>query len=281
MDSISTFMDFLTKHLTVTPRQLKVVPQVSDIGFLPHKDSIVSRVFGTYNFSFILCGEGFYTFKGKRFPVAAPCVITQWPGEPMFYGPDKEWSEVYIIYPESAGAWLTEQHLFVENRFKWDIRHGDRVADNAQQLYEILTGSESAGWADRVDMLVQTMIMESLFDQELPLTGRHEEAIREIARRMRAEPQKFYDHAQIADNLGISISGFRNYFLLYMKVPPGEYLLKCRINASCRMLAETRMPIGETAVKCGFRDQLYFSRRFRQETGMTPSDYRRLHRMVF
>lgn len=54
-----------------------------------------------------------------------------------------------------------------------------------------------------------------------------------------------------------------------------EYHTNLRINAACRWLISTLMPVGEVAAKVGYNDALYFSRRFRAVTGMSPSEYRR------
>ena len=53
-----------------------------------------------------------------------------------------------------------------------------------------------------------------------------------------------------------------------------EYLRTVRIQHACRLLREGDRTVAETAAACGFRDALYFSRVFREETGLSPRDYR-------
>ena len=48
--------------------------------------------------------------------------------------------------------------------------------------------------------------------------------------------------------------------------------------AAQRLLAETSMPIGEVAAQSGFQDMFYFSRRFRLESGLSPTQYRKRYR---
>jgi AraC-like DNA-binding protein len=45
-----------------------------------------------------------------------------------------------------------------------------------------------------------------------------------------------------------------------------------------RLLVETSMSIGEIAKQCTERDASAFSKRFRNWTGMSPTQYRRMHR---
>ena len=44
---------------------------------------------------------------------------------------------------------------------------------------------------------------------------------------------------------------------------------------ACRLLRTTTLGVSEIAARLGFGDALYFSRRFRQKTGSSPSQYRK------
>jgi AraC-like DNA-binding protein len=53
-----------------------------------------------------------------------------------------------------------------------------------------------------------------------------------------------------------------------------ELLGNARLKKARELLVFTDSRISEIAFSCGFEDNAYFSRRFRQVTGMTPGDYR-------
>ncbi len=55
---------------------------------------------------------------------------------------------------------------------------------------------------------------------------------------------------------------------------PKQYITKLRMQKAQQLLPDPSQSIGEIAWKCGFADQNYFSRVFRNETGETPSAYR-------
>lgn len=55
----------------------------------------------------------------------------------------------------------------------------------------------------------------------------------------------------------------------------GQLITKLRVAAASRMLLETRTPISEIALACGFFDQSAFTRAFRSATGVTPSQFRK------
>ncbi len=50
-----------------------------------------------------------------------------------------------------------------------------------------------------------------------------------------------------------------------------------RIRNAQSLLLRSTLSIKEISYMVGFRDQLYFSRVFRQETGMSPRAFRRAH----
>lgn len=58
-------------------------------------------------------------------------------------------------------------------------------------------------------------------------------------------------------------------------ITPGKYLLGVRVRHARRLLAQTREPLKQIAIHCGFSCANYFGRVFRHETGCTPAQYRR------
>ena len=59
-----------------------------------------------------------------------------------------------------------------------------------------------------------------------------------------------------------------------------EYFGRLKINAARRMIRTGRYNFTQIAALCGFQSVHYFSRRFRQLTGMSPSEYAQSVRML-
>lgn len=57
--------------------------------------------------------------------------------------------------------------------------------------------------------------------------------------------------------------------------PPHSYVQRRRIARAQNLLQETRTPIAELALDCGFSSQAHFTTVFRQATGATPAAFRR------
>jgi len=59
-----------------------------------------------------------------------------------------------------------------------------------------------------------------------------------------------------------------------------EYFGALKIQAARRMIREGRLNFTQIAARLGFQSPHYFSRRFRQATGMSPSEYERSVKML-
>ena len=53
-----------------------------------------------------------------------------------------------------------------------------------------------------------------------------------------------------------------------------EYLTNIRIDKAKELLSETDMSIKEVCATCGYTDPNYFSRSFKKNVGVTPTEYK-------
>ncbi len=97
----------------------------------------------------------------------------------------------------------------------------------------------------------------------------------EFIRANYAEDIKVQD---IADYVGISRNYLATLFQRILKTSPNEYLARFRITRSKEQLTITDLPISTIASVCGYRDSLVFSKAFKQQVGMTPTQYRKTNR---
>ncbi|MBI4978721.1 MAG: helix-turn-helix transcriptional regulator [Spirochaetes bacterium] len=98
-----------------------------------------------------------------------------------------------------------------------------------------------------------------------------ESALREIQRRI-AEPA--IDVGQLAGLSGLNRSYFIRLFKSRVGVPPRQYFLRLKVEASQPLLSRTELPVHKIADDFGFADQFHFSRIFKKWTGVSPRTYR-------
>lgn len=78
----------------------------------------------------------------------------------------------------------------------------------------------------------------------------------------------------VARQHGLSPSHFRQLFQKHFGVPPRTYLRQARIGKACRLMMGSSMTLSEIAVAVGFESVHSFSKAFRAEEGISPSEYR-------
>ncbi len=84
------------------------------------------------------------------------------------------------------------------------------------------------------------------------------------------------DLAQLA---GQSVSAFSRAFHRHTGVPFVQYVNRLRIESACQMLIADEANITEACFQSGFNNVSNFNRQFRAMKGMSPSEFRTLHRM--
>ncbi|MCC2253797.1 AraC family transcriptional regulator [Ruminococcus sp. CLA-AA-H200] len=82
----------------------------------------------------------------------------------------------------------------------------------------------------------------------------------------------------VAAYVGISRSHLFRSFQSYLRQSPKEYLTEYRIKQACRLLRETGLSVSAIAYSVGFENNLYFSKAFRKQKGISPSEYRKAKR---
>lgn len=82
---------------------------------------------------------------------------------------------------------------------------------------------------------------------------------------------------QMARQVGLSASHFRQRFRAWLGVPPGRHLHRLRLQEAMRLLRETDLPIKTIAQRLTYTDLPNFYRAFRAAVGITPARYRSRH----
>ncbi|MDN4603275.1 AraC family transcriptional regulator [Paenibacillus sp. F6_3S_P_1C] len=105
----------------------------------------------------------------------------------------------------------------------------------------------------------------------------HQETIRSTADYIRRHCTQPLSLADMAGTAGYSVYYFNRMFKSIMGVPPGRYLLDCRILVAKRMLVDSGLSVKQIASQCGFTHSSYFIRMFRDYIGMTPQQFRLMY----
>jgi two-component system, response regulator YesN len=132
---------------------------------------------------------------------------------------------------------------------------------------------ESANFQEIKDILF--CFTEQMAERIFSFQGvRHFSAIKKAERYIWENYTKKIGLKEIADAAGLSSSYFSSIFKDEMGENLSNYLNRLRIEKAAAMLTSTNIPISKIAAACGFEDQSWFSKIFKNNTGFTPGKYR-------
>lgn len=85
-----------------------------------------------------------------------------------------------------------------------------------------------------------------------------------------------FSSSMLAQELAISVSQLNKKLKAITDYPSSTYILQVKLTYAKKILLNSNNNISEVATECGIYDVNYFSRIFKRETGLTPSQFRRL-----
>jgi two-component system response regulator YesN len=80
---------------------------------------------------------------------------------------------------------------------------------------------------------------------------------------------------QVANQVSVNYTYFSEMFKKYTKINFNKYLTLLRIEESKKLLEKGCYKVYEVATRSGFGDEKYFMKKFKEETGMSPTQYRK------
>jgi AraC-like DNA-binding protein len=270
-------MDYFSTTLHGIQRGYQGSLRLHKIGYIPHKENWIRYAYSTFNFSFILSGNGKYQYADREYPVVAPCVILQRPGQYVEYGPFTWWEEAHIAYEGWGEAHILNSGLALPDVHVWKINRFDGVLGWLHQIADCAHRFSARGVADQLDRLSQAMIIESWQQDDPVKPTARERVVQDIRGIIEERFMEQLDFAGLASRHGMSDSTFRRSWSQHNMLTPHQYQTQLRMREACRLLVRSKTGIGRIAEMVGYDDVLYFSRRFRQMHGMSARHYRQMY----
>ena len=106
---------------------------------------------------------------------------------------------------------------------------------------------------------------------------KHADIIYKITAYVKSNYMKKITLEDIADHVFLSKTYLSRIFKEEMKVTLSKYINKIRIDKSKLLLLDSSLSLADVANLTGFDDQSYYSKTFRNITGMSPGRYREKH----
>jgi AraC family transcriptional regulator len=80
---------------------------------------------------------------------------------------------------------------------------------------------------------------------------------------------------QVAEACELSVSHFARAFKQTFRKPPYKWLTERRVDRAIELMTNSRLPLADVAVRCGFADQSALNRSFKRIHGVSPGTWRR------
>jgi AraC family L-rhamnose operon transcriptional activator RhaR/AraC family L-rhamnose operon regulatory protein RhaS len=156
--------------------------------------------------------------------------------------------------------------------------HADQLAYTTRLIHQMYDwgeseepGSDSLAFAGFIQLLV--FLSQNYNNRKSVCTG--DLRIAHAASYIERHFAEKIDLNRLASLSSLSPTRFLELFKKHYGTSPIQYLLTLRIKMAKDLLMNTVQPITEIAFDCGFNDSNYFARRFKQECGITPRQWRR------
>ena len=116
--------------------------------------------------------------------------------------------------------------------------------------------------------------MNLTFDVERPISIAALERAMEGEQDIFLVTQREISVEELADVCKLNRSYFSKLFKDSMGCPPQEFLIRLRLAHAADLMKGTRKSIGDIAARCGYPNQLHFSRAFKKRYGISPREWR-------
>jgi AraC-like DNA-binding protein len=241
------------------------------------------RVLQEYQINYITEGSGVFETSTDQFQVVPGSILILRPGIWHRYKPDPTtgWNEHYIGFNGNFCENLFTEGFFQAGKPVLYVGFQESLLklffEIIQSVKDEKTGHQQVSAANTILML--SKILSVVRNQEF--AGKTiERTIRKACLYFRENLNTNVNIEKLATDLHVGYSYFRQMFRKYTGISPTQYHLSLRIQKAKDLLVSTDQSFKEIANDLGFESYFYFSRVFKDKTGESPLEFRKVHKQT-
>lgn len=127
----------------------------------------------------------------------------------------------------------------------------------------------------------EILLQEAIFHFAVKACANQPASTKEAVLRTITHMEENYQHNwKVGELAAIACVGTRQYSHIFRQITgtsPMDYLHRVRVDHAKRLLRSSSRDMHSIATQVGFKDEFYFSRRFKQQEGVSPSIYVKRH----
>ena len=217
--------------------------------------------------------DAFLELESGRVTVPADSAVIFYKDTPQLYGSVCDSYENHYLHFDLDGGEDKDSIVF------------DRLLepDNIKQAEELLrllsreNVSDSRNKDEYISMLIRMVLLklsEAPSGERKRFSDSRAAELQALRAEIYASPAAFGSVDEMAARLNISPSHFQQIYKKEFGLSCYDDLLSARITTAQFYLGSTALPVYEIARLCGYYNTTCFLHRFKQRTGLTPSQYR-------
>jgi AraC-like DNA-binding protein len=235
------------------------------------------RILQEFQLIYIIGGEGIFTCDGNTYNVIPGSIILVLPGLKHAYKPliETGWYEYWVGFKGGYFSRLLEEGRFSPKLTFFETGLHDSILSLFSQIFdEVRTQRplyQMKACAAILSLIAEVLTRERRKEQ----SSFFEQIVAKAKCLMETNIYGEINLAGIADQLGISTSRLNGIFKTYTSMTPYQYYIHIKIHKAEGILEHEDISVKEAAYKMGFEDQYYFSRLFKNKTGLSPSAWKK------
>ena len=235
------------------------------------------RFFPRFALVYILNGAGYCLAKdGKTREVLPGDCLLVIPGLWHAYFPHEKtgWSQYWVLFDGYYARALLEQGVFKQEESHFSVGMDYAVIEQYESMKLMVETNRIPPFRQLAAGLYRLInLVWQLKDGPRGPAFGHE--MQKAEALIREKWNDELDYKKIAADLHMSYSHFRRRFKQATGYSPHNFQLSLRINKAKHLLDSSSFSIKQLADRTGFKDPYYFSRIFKEKTGVAPSKWHR------
>lgn len=223
---------------------------------------------------------------GRAYPIIPGSAFISRPNDVHRLRVNPKGAKVYWIFlklPKQDGRFMglsRAETKWIVKSFKAFPHRTFAAPENVGRCYERLFAVYDADKSERTARRLKLrtaaldLVIAILEAGVTALSNNSDLRFRALVDRMRRNPTKAFSMDETAAGLKCAPNTVRALFHKYIGIPPQSFMLKCRIRKAQDLL-KRGLSVMEIADALGFSSSQNFAIRFRQETGMSPTDWKK------
>lgn len=224
----------------------------------------------------IVSGVGIYSVGGNDYRLSAGDTFLIYPNTEITYIADADdpWSYYWIGFNGSDAERLLSSADFTRDYPVISSDFGDELKNSIKAAYD-MSGRHTSDMLKMTGQLYITLgIIISRSRSKNSLQSRAELCVRRAQTYMNFNYAMNIGIKDAADFAGVSRTTLYRAFISVEGISPMRYLIGLRMTAAKKLLENTKLPVCTVARSVGFEDAMYFSRVFKNEEQLSPTEYR-------